>query len=40
MIDSHILGAEIELGKPYLGAHAVETPLCRLGYPLFQAERH
>jgi hypothetical protein len=32
--------AEVELGKPYFGAQAVEAPSCRQWYPLFQAERH
>jgi hypothetical protein len=34
------LGAEVELGKPYLGARAVQAPICRQRYPLFQGERH
>jgi hypothetical protein len=33
-------GAKVELGKPYLGALAVQAPSCRHSYLLFQAERH
>jgi hypothetical protein len=32
------LGVEVELRKPYLGAYAVQAPICRLCYPLFQVE--
>jgi hypothetical protein len=31
---------KLSFGEPYLGAHAVQAPICRLWYLLFQAERH
>jgi hypothetical protein len=39
-MDQIRLGAKVELGESYLGAHAVQAPISRAWYPLFQGERH